>query len=91
MLLTLIEWDKRCFAKPHSISCLRRWAKSGRIQPQPILVGSAYQVQEDAEYVPPNRSAARQLRQAKAMMNNDPIGNIDPRVLEILNHGSSAA
>lgn len=91
MLVTLTEWDKKLFAKPHGRNTLRKWAREGKIQPRPILVGREYQVEEDAKYVQPNNSRLQRLRQAATMQNDTPLDDIDPRVLEILSHGSCTA
>ena len=49
--ITLQEWDKKVFSKPHSARTLRKWARTGIIQPKPIKVGRYWQVPEDAQYI----------------------------------------
>lgn len=49
--VTLLEWDKLKFSKAHSIRTLRSWAKTGQIQPEPIIVGREYLVDPEAEHV----------------------------------------
>ncbi|MBL1261139.1 MAG: hypothetical protein COB33_011465 [Thiotrichaceae bacterium] len=51
-LITLKEWDERHFNPAHSTRTLRTWAKDGKIQPKPQLIGREYRVMEDAVYVP---------------------------------------
>ena len=52
MKLTLQEWDRQEFSKPHSLRTLRAWAASGTIQPKPTKVGREYMVDSFAQYVP---------------------------------------
>lgn len=52
MLVTLREWDETTFSRPHSITTLRTWARTGQIYPTPTLVGREYMVDENAQYVP---------------------------------------
>ncbi|MEH6812205.1 MAG: excisionase, partial [Motiliproteus sp.] len=94
--LSLHEWDKRLFEKPHSLSTLRKWAREGYIHPEPELIGSRYEVLPSARYVRPNTDRLSKLRQIKAMQQaNLPeslnAAAIDPEMLEILDHGISAA
>lgn len=91
MLITLTEWDKKNYSHPHHIATLRKWAKQGLFQPGAVRHGYKWWVDEDAVYVPPDRSTAHRLRQAKVMQNNEQLNDVDPRVLEILNNGSRAA
>jgi len=51
MFLTLEEWDRKNFSKPHSLNTLRCWARTGQIYPQPQKVGREYQVDENSRYV----------------------------------------
>jgi hypothetical protein len=53
--ITLQQWDKKHFDPPHSTRTLRAWAKDGKIQPKPELIGREYRVMEDAVYVPTMR------------------------------------
>lgn len=50
-LITLEEWDRLTFSKPHSLSTLRAWARSGNIVPRPRKIGRQYFVPQTAEYV----------------------------------------
>lgn len=53
-LLTLESWAALRYPDdPPSIHMLRRWAREGRIQPQPVRHGRKYRVLEDAEYFDP--------------------------------------
>ncbi|EAA9514338.1 excisionase [Salmonella enterica] len=46
-LITPKEWNDRQ-PRPRSIEQVRRWVRSGRIQPPPILDGREYLVEENA-------------------------------------------
>ncbi len=56
-LISLIEWDKLSFEKPHCLNTLRKWARSGMIQPQPKKVGREYLVIPTARYTPEAQDA----------------------------------
>lgn len=53
-LVTLESWALSRYPDqvPH-INTLRRWAREGRIQPQPVKHGRSYRVRENAEYFDP--------------------------------------
>ncbi len=53
--IPLQDWAARHFDPPPAIRTLRTWARAGRIQPRPVLVGREYRAREDAVYVPPPR------------------------------------
>lgn len=89
-MLSLTEWDQAVFNGRHSINTLRYWARTGRIQPTPQLVGREYLVDPKAKYINLNKDRIQRLRQAKSMLTDDPLGDIDPKVLEILNDGAAA-
>ncbi|WP_036233651.1 excisionase [Marinobacterium litorale] len=90
--LTLQEWDERRYAKPHSPVTLRKWASKGLFQPAARKVGREWLVREDATYCPPDNTTANLLRRAEAMIDHDAdTSDLDPRVLEILSDGRSAA
>ncbi|MGX8900617.1 excisionase [Citrobacter werkmanii] len=46
-LITLKEWNERQ-PRPRSMEQVRRWVRSGRIQPPPMLDGREYLVEEHA-------------------------------------------
>lgn len=79
--IPLQDWAKRKFAPPPAIRTLRAWAKDGRIQPRPELVGREYRVREDAVYVPQTRL---RLQPITVLESDDPIVN------EILGRGQTA-
>ncbi|MCW8884769.1 MAG: hypothetical protein OQK12_05870 [Motiliproteus sp.] len=94
--ISLREWDKRKFEKPHSMSTLRKWAREGYIKPQPELVGSRYEVLPSASYVRPNSDRMTKLRQAKTMQQANLSESLnaaaaDPEMLEILDDEFEAA
>lgn len=95
-MLTLPEWDLALFNGRHSINTLRNWARTGRIQPAPQLVGREYLVDPKAKYVNPNHDRIRRLRMANTMKGSNLVDAMnaaeqDPEMLEILNDGSAAA
>ena len=49
--ITLDAWARQHYDPPPSIRTLRRWAKSGYIQPQPQKAGRIYMVDPDAQYI----------------------------------------
>ena len=51
-LIPLQNWAERHFDPAPGIRTLRNWARNGRIQPRPILVGREWRAREDAAYVP---------------------------------------
>lgn len=89
-MITLKEWDQAQFNGRHSIGTLRNWARTGRIKPEPQLVGREYLVDPKARYVRPDTNRINRLRQAKRMLSDEPLGDIDPKVLEILEDGAAA-
>lgn len=91
MLITLIEWDKENFSKPHRNCTLQKWAREGRFKPEAEKHGREWWVNEDAKLVRTDNSRLHRLRQAKGMQNDESLDDIDPRGLEILNDGSRAA
>lgn len=91
LLITLPEWDKATYSRPHHINTLRKWAKQGRFSPAAEKHGREWLVPEGAKLVPIDNSVSHRLRQAQAMQSDEPITDLDPRVLEILNNGSKAA
>lgn len=91
MKVTLIEWDKRLYGGVHPRRQLQKWARSGRIQPPPMLVGREYMVEETAVYVSVSaeeRSSAAARKKLKSL--DAANGELSPKILEIIN-GSSAA
>ena len=51
-LITLDEWVKRRYvSQPPHINTVRKWAKTGKIQPRPQRHGKCYYVEESAIYV----------------------------------------
>lgn len=70
--ITLEEWDRRKFDPPHSIRTLRLWARTGRIHPQPVLVGREYRVQEDAVFVPAKRRRPS-IKSISVLKSKDPV------------------
>jgi len=91
MLITLTEWDEATYSRPHHINTLRKWAKCGRFNPPAEKHGREWLVSEDAKLIPIDNKVEHRLRQAKAMLSDEPVTDLDPRVLEILNNGSCAA
>ena len=90
--LTLTEWDERTYAKPHAAVTLRRWAANGLFKPAAQKHGREWMVREDAQYCPPDQTTINRLRRAQAMIENDvDTSDLDPRVLEIMSDGCSAA
>jgi len=51
MLLKLTLWAERNFMPPPHRNTLVNWAKSGKIYPLPVFVGSAYYVDENAKFI----------------------------------------
>lgn len=49
--ITLNEWAASQFSRVPHYNTLIRWANEGRIQPQPVKIGRAWQVRPHAEYV----------------------------------------
>lgn len=90
MFITLEEWDKANYSKPHHMNTLRKWAKEGRFEPPAEKHGREWLVKDVAKLRPLDHSTANQLRQAQKMMNDEQTTYLDPKVLEILN-GSRAA
>ncbi|WP_136678648.1 excisionase [Neptunomonas sp. XY-337] len=89
MLITLSEWDKATYSKPHHINTLRTWAKEGRFKPAAEKHGREWLVQEGAKLVTIDRSRINLLRKAHAMREEEIPTELDPKVLEILSHGST--
>lgn len=56
-LISLVEWDRQTFETPHHLNTLRKWARSGMIQPPPQKVGREYLVKPDARYTPEAKDA----------------------------------
>ena len=52
MKLTLNSWAKKQFETPPKITTLRKWAKSGLIQPRAIKIGRDWMVDQNAKYAP---------------------------------------
>ena len=48
--ITLREWAETMFSKVPHENTLLRWAREGRIQPQPKKIGKRWQVTPTAEY-----------------------------------------
>jgi hypothetical protein len=49
--ITLTEWAASQFSVVPHYNTLIRWVHDGRIQPQPVKIGRAWQVRPHAEYV----------------------------------------
>ena len=50
-LLTLVDWAERLLGvHAPCVNTLRRWAREGRITPQPVKYGKLYFCKPDAEY-----------------------------------------
>lgn len=51
-LLTLVDWAEQMLGvhAPH-VNTLRKWAREGRITPQPIKIGKPYFVERNAKYL----------------------------------------
>jgi hypothetical protein len=71
--ILLSDWARRNFDPPPSIRTLRSWARSGRIVPQPELVGREYRVSENAAYVRPRRTF--HIPTITVLHSKDPIVN----------------
>lgn len=71
--IPLADWAERHFDPPPPIRTLRTWAREGRIQPQPTLVGREYRAREDAVYVPP-RGRVR-IQPITVLQSEDPVVN----------------
>ena len=54
-LLPLEEWANETYAKPPTLSTLRRWARNGNIYPPPEKHGTSYQVEPGSIYIRPNK------------------------------------
>jgi hypothetical protein len=52
--ITLPAWGSRHFDPPPAARTLERWARFGRIHPQPIKVGNKWRVDPEAKYVDRN-------------------------------------
>lgn len=63
-LITLRHWAEQTFDPPPHPNTLRRWARLGKIQPRPRLIGRTYYLQRDAEHVDnvqPNKRLAERI------------------------------
>lgn len=80
--IPLETWAARHYDPPPSIRTLRAWAKSGRIHPEPQMVGREYRVIESATYIPP----ARPVRLAPVTV----LHSKDIIVNEIINRGKTS-
>lgn len=49
--ITLTEWAASQFSRVPHYNTLIKWVHDGRIQPQPVKIGRAWQVRPHAEYV----------------------------------------
>ncbi|WP_426196215.1 excisionase [Massilia sp. DWR3-1-1] len=49
--ITLNEWAASQFSRPPHYNTLIKWVHDGRIQPQPVKIGRAWQVRPHAEYI----------------------------------------
>lgn len=65
-LILLEAWGAAHFEPAPSLWTLRAMARTGKIQPAPVLVGKAYYVHPDARVVDPNRrlTLVERLQQA---------------------------
>nr|WP_258189918.1 excisionase [Stutzerimonas stutzeri] len=50
-----MEWAKRNYESPPTLNTLRRWAREGRIYPQPVKHGRGYYLLPNASYLEPLR------------------------------------
>ena len=51
-LLPLVEWAEQLLGKyAPSVGTLRKWAREGRIHPQPVKMGKLYVVERNAKYL----------------------------------------
>lgn len=57
--LTLAEWAADHFRTPPSPNTLRKWAREGRITPQPIKHGRNYYVEASSQYCDPEKVRRR--------------------------------
>lgn len=57
--LTLAEWAADHFRTPPSPNTLRKWAREGRITPQPIKHGRNYYVDANSQYREPEKLGRR--------------------------------
>jgi len=57
--LTLAEWAAEHFKTPPSPNTLRKWAREGRITPQPIKHGRNYYVDANSQYLEPEKLVRR--------------------------------
>ncbi len=64
--VTLAAWGSTAFSPPLSLWTVRKMAKEGRIDPQPVKIGRTYYVQEDARPMDPNRKPTLAERLKKA-------------------------
>lgn len=71
--ITLLEWAGRRYDPSPSIRQLQTWARLGRIQPAPVLVGREYRVDEDAVYVPARRAV--RVAPVTVLESEDPVVN----------------
>lgn len=71
-LIPITAWAERTYDPPPSIHTLRKWARDGRISPQPQLAGREYRVMEDAVYTPA-RTPRHRLPKITVLESNDPI------------------
>jgi hypothetical protein len=62
----LEQWGREHFEPPPSLWTLRKMVRDGKIDPQPVKVGKAYYVAQDAEVIDPARrpSLVQRLRHA---------------------------
>ena len=51
--LTLEKWGEKVFDPAPSVRTMRKWARTGKIQPEPMKIGRTWRVLECAEYVEP--------------------------------------
>lgn len=71
-LIPLPDWGALNFDPVPSVRTLRSWASSGKIHPQPVLVGREYRCRPDAEYrsAPARKKRRREIR---VIQSRDPI------------------
>lgn len=79
LLISLEEWNSKKFGGRYTPNTLRAWARNGYIYPPAQKIGRDWLVQNDAEFLKPQKA----IRIPPEV--DIGIGPIDPLVLAILN------